>query len=310
MQTMRLVLFIVCCVLSLQLFSQHNEIEKLLREKKYRDAYLLADKELLETPNNPKLNLLKWRASYWGNIDLLNNFKFLNKAIDLDTVYSEAYRERGGFLLNLLRFEAAKDDIDAALKYADTDSAVMEAKMLLASYYQYVRNYELSIKISLEVLQYDSLNLMTLNNLALGYQDIGQFEKALEVLYKIEKINPNVVYAVINIGYVLSKMEQYEKAVTYFDKAEKINKNEPLVYSNRAFSKYKLTQYSEAMKDINKSIKLFPSNSYAYCIRAQIHMAAGNTDKACEDLRQALAYKYTEVYGDEAKNLRDKYCIR
>jgi tetratricopeptide (TPR) repeat protein len=297
-------------LISFPVFAQAEEAEKLIREKKYKEANQIIDKELAKKPNDASLNFLKWRARYNGGPDVKEYFKFLNRAIELNSSYSEAYCERGAFFMRMLRFEDAREDIDAAVKFANTDSTLKESLMMLAAYYQSTRNFDEAIKINLDILKKDSLDVPALNNLALGYQDVGQLDKALEVLYKIEKIDPKVVYSAVNIGFVLSKMDQYEKAIEYFDKAEKMSKNEPLIYSNRAYAKFKIKKYSDALSDINKSIKMFPSNSYAYRIRAQIYLETKNTDKACEDLNTSLGYKYTQIYGNEAKELRDKYCIK
>ncbi len=305
------IICILCLsVVSLSLFSQHAEIEKLLKDKKYKEANQLVDKELAKTPNDAKLNFLKWDVNYRGGMDIKQNFKFLNRAIELDNTYSEAYIERGNFYMRILKFEDAKEDIDAAVKYANTDSLRKDALMSLGSYYNSTRKHQEGIDVNLMILKDDSLYVPALNNLALGYQDLGKLEEALEVLYKIERLEPKAIYGVVNIGFVLTKMEKFEKAVEYFDKAEKMSKNEPLVYSNRSYAKYKLKQYSGAMADINKSIKIFPTNSYAYRVRALIYLDLKDNDKACEDLNTALAYKYTEMYDDDVKQMRDKYCIK
>lgn len=290
--------------------AQSSAIEKLITGKKYKEAYALADKELAKTPNDAVLNFLKWEAAYYGKIDVKDNFRLLNRAIELDNTYSDAYRERADFFMQILRFSDAKEDIDAAVKYANTDSLLMKARLLLASYYSGTRQHQAAIAVNLEILKTDSLNLGALNNLAMGYQDVGEMDKALEILYRIEKIKPDANFVVINIGFVLTKIEDFKKAITYFDKAEKMVKNEPLVYSNRAYAKYKLKDYSGAMADINKSLKLFPSNSYGYRVRALIYIDQKNTDKACEDLNRALQLKYTEMYDDDVKQLHAKYCIQ
>ncbi len=290
--------------------NQKDAIEKLLKNEKYKEANQLVDKELASAPNDAALNYLKWRASSKSGMDVKERFRYLNRAIELDSAYSEAYTSRGSFYMQLLKFDDAKEDIDAAIKFANTDSLLLHARLLLAAYYTDTRQFQQAVDVNLRILKDDSLNPGALNNLAMGYQDLGEMNKALEVLYKVEKLAPDAGYVVINIGFVLTKTEDYKKAISYFDKAEKMAKNEPLVYSNRAYAKYHVKDYGGAMADINKSIKLFPTNSYAYWVRALIYLDQKNTDKACDDLNTALGYKYTQMYGDAVENLRNKYCIR
>jgi tetratricopeptide (TPR) repeat protein len=301
-----LLAFLVC---SMALSAQKTAVKELIEKKKYKEALQLVNKELAANPDDAELNFYKWEAGRSGGLEFKECFKYLNRAIALDGTYSEAYCDRGVSYLKMLRFDDAKDDIDAALKYARTDSLKRQALLVLASYYSDTRHHKEAVETNLKVLEYDSLNVPALNNLAMGYQDLGEMEKALSVLYRIEKLDPKAHYVVINIGFVLSKLDQYEKAIEYFNKAEKMDKD-ALVYSNRAYAKYKLKDYSGAMVDINKSIKLFPSNSYAYRVRGLIYLDQKNTDKACDDFAAALGLKYTEMYDDDVKQMRDKYCIK
>lgn len=307
--TPRLILLLCFTLVSIALSAQQETVQKLLKEKRYKEADKYLDSELAKTPDNAALNFLKWKVNRMGNFAPETGFKYLNKAIDLDNKYSSAYVCRGIFYMDMLRFEDARDDFEAAIKCAANDSLLKEARLALGSYYTGTRKHQEAVAINLLVLQSDSVNIYALNNLALGYQDLGKLQEALNVLYKIEKLDTAAYYAIINIGFVLSKMDAYEKAISYFNKAEKLRKD-PLVYSNRSYAEYKLKQYGPAMADINKSIKLFPGNSYAYRVRALIYLDQNNTDKACDDLKTALALKYTEMYDDDVKELRDKYCIK
>lgn len=299
---------LLCITATAQTPIEH--VSKLLRDKKTKEATAYVNDHLAKEPNNATYNLLKWRVDMKNSSNSKEAFKYLNKAIALDSAFSEAYQDRGTFYLEILRFDDARDDLEAALKYAHTDSALREARLALGSYYQWTRQQEKGLQMNLLVVQNDSNDIHALNNLALGYQDLNQLDKALDILYRIERIDPGAIYAVVNIGFVLNKTKDYAKAIEYFNKAEKLKKDEPLVYSNRAEAKYNLKDYSGAMADINKSIKLLPSNSYAYRVRAMIYLAQKNTDKACDDLNTALALKYTEQYDDDVKQMRDKNCIR
>lgn len=267
------------------------------------------NKEIAQSPQNAELYLLQSRVYYYEENKTKEVFSYLNKAIDKNGTYSEAYCDRGNLYTNMLMFQDAKDDIDAALKYATTDSTVKQAKIALAAYYAITRNNEQAIEVFNDVLATDSLNFGVLNNLAMVYQDMKDYDKSLEILYKLEKLKPDEIFVPVNIGFVLSHLEKYQEALVYFNKAEKIQKD-ALVYSNRAYVKHKLDDNKGALVDINKSIKLYPSNSYAYRVRALIYLATKNTDAACQDLYTALSYKYTEMYGNDVKELRDKHCIK
>lgn len=303
-----LLCFLLSCI-TLFVSSQNQIIRKLISEDKYKEASQLLSKELAKRPNDAELNFLKWKAAYYGGENAKENFKYLNKAIEIDPKFSEAYIARGLFFIRLLRFEDGRDDIEEAMKYVSNDTIRRDALMAMGSYYMSTRQQEKSMEMNLKVLESDSVYIPALNNLALNYQDLGKNEEALEVLCKIEKLDPKANYITINIGFVLNNLKRYNEAITYFDKAEKIKK-EALVYSNRAFAKYNLQQYAGALSDINQSIKMFPSNSYAYMVRAKIYMDKGEKEKACTDLNTSLFYKYTEMYGDEVKELRDKHCIK
>lgn len=301
---------VLLCILCLNISAQTNTIKTLYENGKYKEALKLVDKELTQKPDDAELNYLKWEICFRSNSDIKENFKYINKAISLNSKYSEAYSSRAEFYILALRFQDALEDAELALKTADVDSSKIRALLSIGSCYSNTRQHKKAIDVNLQVLKLDPKNKAAINNLAMGYQEIGENEKALDMLYKLEEQEPKAAYPVINIGFVLTKMKNYQKAIDYFDKAEKLNKDEPLIYSNRAEAKYNLKDYSGAMADINKSIKLFPSNSYAYRVRAMIYLEQKNTDKACDDLNTALALKYTEQYDDDVKQMRDKNCIK
>jgi tetratricopeptide (TPR) repeat protein len=306
MKTYLLVFFLLSCF---TVVAQKETVYKLIKDKKYKEAHDFLNKEIAKTPDNAELYYLQSRVYYHEENKTKETISSLNKAIEKNSTYSAAYCDRGTIYTNLLMFQDGKDDIDAAIKYATTDSTLKQAKIALASYYAITRKNEQAVEIFNEVLISDSLNFGVLNNLAMVYQDMKDYDKSLEILYKLEKLKPDEIFVPVNIGFVLSHLEKYKEALEYFNKAEKIQKD-ALVYSNRAYVKHKLDDNKGALVDINKSIKLYPSNSYAYRVRALIYLATKNTDSACQDLYTALAYKYTEMYGDDVRELRDKYCIK
>jgi tetratricopeptide (TPR) repeat protein len=71
-----------------------------------------------------------------------------------------------------------------------------------------------------------------------------------------------------------------------------------------------LNDLKGALDDVNHSLQLYPQNSYAYKNRALIFIAMKQYSKACADLQIAIQLGFTQMYGDEVKNLLEQYCTR
>lgn len=84
--------------------------------------------------------------------------------------------------------------------------------------------------------------------------------------------------------------------------------NEPLVFNNKGYVYYKKGDYAKALSDINLSIKLYSTNSYAYRNLALVYIAMKKMNEAWNVLSYAKEYGFEKQYGNEVRDLTEKYC--
>ncbi len=124
--------------------------------------------------------------------------------------------------------------------------------------------------------------------------------KSLEIAIKLD---PNIIDAYNNLAIAKGKQGKYKEVINILNKAERISKTNARVYFNRGYAYALSNQKVNSLNDFNLAIKLNPSYGLAYFYRARTHLALGNSNKACADLKIAITFK---VSG--AQELFNKVC--
>lgn len=279
-----------------------------LREnKQYDKALEQIDKALkLDSLNS---NYLSEKSTSLVGLKMFQEaFDALSKAISIDPKKSFLYNQRGNLLLSIQQFDYSVLDFTAAMNVAESDSIRNFLIVNRASAKIYKRDFGGAYEDLMTAYRYDSTDIATLTNLASICDEVGKGDETLKYLLRAIEKKPDFYPAYGNIGFKYQEMGNYKKAIEYFNKVLEFEPNEPLGYSNRSFNKYKLGDLKGAHEDIEKSIQLYPTNSYAYRIRALISIAENKIENACRDLNKAIELGFTTTYGDEALNLKKKYC--
>lgn len=231
------------------------------------------------------------------------------KMIALDPKSIIAYNQRGILLNSIREQDYAIHDFTTALRFETTDSVRLTLLVNRGAAEIGKRDFKAAYADFLEAYRIDSLNIAVLNNLATVCDEVGRGNETLSYLQRIIQIDPAFIGAYGNIGFKYQEMGDYKTAIRYFNKVLSLEPNEPLAFSNRAFNRYKLGDLDGALSDVNISIRLYPGNSYAYRTRALIQLARKQRTSACKDLNEALRLGFTQMYGEEVKELQFKNCI-
>ena len=139
------------------------------------------------------------------------------------------------------------------------------------------------------------------------------FENALinfNTAISMDSTNPvyyfdRAFYAKENLGDFSGAIEDYTIAIDMVN-----GDNDANAYSNRGHAQMMLEKYKDAITDIQKAISLDPNNSYSFRNRALLFIEIKNMNMACVDLQQSLDLGFTDSYGDEVKELIEKYCTK
>jgi len=234
----------------------------------------------------------------------------LNKAIDLDNKFNEAYFLRAETLIKLGDAKSAEYDMDQIAKaYADS-----------ARYYLIRGNlYTLRNKDAQAFADFEKA-IMLDSTMAEAYVNRGvlhfheqKFKDAEVNFLKALQFNPKIQEALNNLGMVYARTKNWDKANLYLDKALQINKVDPLALNNKAYVLLNTGQVEEAKKLLDHSHLLMPENGYTlrnlglYFLEKNQFSEALQYFKEAIDLEQPVdfLYGYTGLTHQRLNQLTD-----
>ena len=230
---------------------------------------------------------------------LINNFeaaeKDFNIAIEIDSTNVNAWINTCTLKTGKRDFKGALETINLAINSVKNNIALYLKRSTL---YSFTKEYDLSEKDALKVLEIDSTNLdgyHALNALKLLKKDLNGsltlLDSALNKfpslynLYKLrsktKELMNNDLGAVLDLNYYI-----------------KINQNDDEAYYLRSTYKQKLKDFNASIIDINKAISLYPQGYY-FSQRARIYSELSDTLNELYDLNKAIelshsAWEYLE----------------
>ncbi|NIG52351.1 tetratricopeptide repeat protein [Chitinophaga sp. Cy-1792] len=191
-------------------------------------------------------------------------------------------------------------EICAALAYSTEEHpgiACLKATALLN-----LREYEAS-KPLLDRLAENDLYRRWVENQRLRIEKAGgNYNNAIAACVKNRDFETDAILQ-NNVGYYLLKQQRYEVALVYLESAIELNPFFAYPYNNLGYVQHKLGKTEAGIENIMYSLELNRSNSYAYKHLGIIYIDLGDIPKAKEYLLIALAYDYTEHYGNEVVEL-------
>jgi tetratricopeptide (TPR) repeat protein len=110
-------------------------------------------------------------------------------------------------------------------------------------------------------------------------------------------------------GYHLYALTgRYREAIAEYDRAIKLDPNYSFAFNNRGWAFYKLGDRDRAMRNITLAGRKRRSNPYVYRNLGLIAVDDGQVDRACHNFRKALDLQFTELYGNEVRDLIRTHC--
>jgi tetratricopeptide (TPR) repeat protein len=189
---------------------------------------------------------------------------YVNKSIELDPKYINAYHLRGAIKYYLEDNSGSLEDFKYVLK---NDK---ERKLFDTTYHnigilksdnneeqEAIYNFNKAIEINSEYLN-------AYNNRGVSFMALGKYEEAIKDFDKVLEIDPEYSIGYFNRGLSLSNLEKYEEAIKDFDIAMKLGPENPEYLNGRGTSLDLLGKHEEAIKDFDIAIKLDPEEPYYF----------------------------------------------
>jgi len=207
------------------------------------------------------------------------------KAIVLDPNCAEAYRNRGMDYAFLQQKSEAIRDFDKAIalepNYAQPYSDRGMAYMIFQQYTKAIQDFDKAIGL-------DPNHVRSYNDRGMAYAYLRQDAKAIRDFDRAIELNSELPGPYVDRGLVYCALKQYTKAIQNFDKAIELNPKEASVYYKRGASYSALNQYVKALQDFDKGIDLDPKkDASVYNARGILYMIFNKISQGCADFKKA-----------------------
>lgn len=294
-------------------------LNQTLHAQTLKDIEVLAQKEMPQrvlTLVNKHINdsgltaeNISLRSMILMNINTVNCWESVQEGISKFPNEAVVYYTCSQFFYKVRDINNAMIDLDKALELAKEDTLRYRIYLSRGNMNQF-GGYELqSIEDCKKALAIRPDSKDALNNLAGALFNNGETEEAKETLLKLKAMDPKYVGVYVNLGYQLQKLEQFEEAAKYLEEGLKIAPEEPFLWNHFGYVQFKLGKVEDGIKLIQKSIKINPGNPYCYRNLALIYLSKKDKIKACEQINKSLAFKFTEMYGEEVLDLKKQHCL-
>ena len=327
----RILLFIISITFySISLFGQIQDsvqIDSLniLKEKIFQDS--------IAQLNQENRNFKQSRDAFNTSIEFLNSKKYedalikFSLALDIDSLFYQAYFHRGKTNIILERYEVALNDFQKCFLL---DNTKLESLYQIASIYK-ANNQEISFQIYDSILNIDpnqylalyeqgvllfsrnkikeAIDLftksLTISKQARTYNDrgscyllLGEFDQAIADYTYAISLDASLSFIYNNLGSLYRKNNDPDKALQYYNKAIEKDSIYDLAYNNRASLYIELNNINQATSDLEKALNINPDYALAYNNRGVLKYKAKKYKEALEDFDQAISLKkdYGKAY--------------
>jgi protein O-mannosyl-transferase len=218
-----------------------------------------------------------------GKIDLaMTDF---NKAIEFNSIYADAYNNLG-----LLYLKTGKTDLALANcnKAIALDSTIIEAYNNRGLLYLNAGKGDLAMADFSKALALDSTSAEVFNNIGLLYLRYGKNDLAIADFNKALALNPASAMYYYNRGLCYKGSNQYEKALNDFTNGIQLNpKSIELYYNMSGICNVNLQNYKAAIADFSKAIEINPFVADYWLKRSFIEGKTGQSENAKADALKA-----------------------
>lgn len=283
---------------------QLAKADTLRAHAKYKEALRIYDG--LVQRNTLLVPALIGRAASTSDIE--QSMQDVQRVLALEPGNFKALVVRAKRFEHHLMFDRAVADLEVAIPHAPDTTNLKKALNDLAWDRVNMRDFDQAIEVLHRIQAMDSTDTRSMNTLALALEELGQVDEAYRQLQRFIAADTNAMEGYHNLAYFLSKHDRHQEALAVWNKIERRERNDAYFWNNRGYTKLKLGDAKGALKDIQHSLEMDKSNSYAYRNLGLTYQAMGRKDDACDAFEKALAYGFTERFGDEVKKTHDTYC--
>ena len=218
----------------------------------------------------------------------------LNKCIELNSAYGEAYYTRGIVHFEQGDYDASLADMTSAIENGVATSAVFNdrgsCQRMLNKYPESVVDYTKAIEVEPKAMYYC--------NRASIYAKMGQNEEAINDYTQAIAVDGKYYKAYNGRGVVRANLERYEDAINDFTLCLDVEPGYTSALSNRGIAYYKIREYNKSVADFDAAILSEPHNGNTYMYRGNVKEMMRDKQGALDDWKKAssLGIKVADRY--------------
>lgn len=180
-------------------------------------------------------------------------FRTVNQLISLDPVNPQAYFIRG---IALLEKGDTNSAIGAMLKATDQDQQYFEAYFQLGELYS-IKKDPLAASFLRNAVRLAPENIEAKYLLAMFYQENEQYDEAIQTYNQISLLDSLYAKAPYNTGYIyLVYLNDYQQAIHFFSRAVRANPDYADAYYNRGLAYEMNNEPEQAYRDYHQTLEI------------------------------------------------------
>jgi tetratricopeptide (TPR) repeat protein len=264
-----------------------NLSKTLINLGKDNECEQILSKLFRKTPSNAEYYALSGQLSIRKK-DYLKGLELLNKAIELDSVLSYAFHNRGIAKANLNDLTGAASDYTKA---QEIDKSNVEALEMATSLYVKLENYEASIENYNKLIEINPKNIDAFFQRGTFKMKIGDYKSAINDLSQAIVLSPEFGEAYFNRGKAYAQNSNYKEAISDFEKSISKKFKLPASYFNTGLAWLSLKQPDKAKIVLSKCVKTTENNEFAddaFQLLGTIELMQNNYAKSVEFFNKSI----------------------
>jgi predicted O-linked N-acetylglucosamine transferase (SPINDLY family) len=183
----------------------------------------------------------------------------IDRAIEANPAFAQAYCSRGNALFLLMRYPAAMESYDKAIHL---DPAQAEAHHNRGAALNAMKQPEEALQSYTEALRLNPDYVEAHCSRGNTLLSLKQYQAAVDSYDKAIRLNPKYAEAYNNRGSALLDLLQYEAAVESYDKAILLKPDYADAINNRQIARSTLKMYQSALKNYEKAVLISPDYEF------------------------------------------------
>lgn len=210
------------------------------------------------------------------------------------------------------KYSHALADLNRAVEYSGNSNIKHAILFDRGLCLEQMRNFRAAADDYLAILSYTPRHLKAQHHLGMVYNELSMPDSSIHYLRATILQVPDYAPAYISLGYTLTDQGKYDEAIVALDYALSLSGENDyqraLCLNNRGYCRLQIKDLKNAWSDLSQARRLLPHHPYIYRNIAAWHVVNNHRAAACRYWHKAQQYGFEQQYGDEVRQLIERYC--